>query len=246
MLVSGAPGVGKTALVDQLRPVITGADGWWVAGKFDQYRRDLEFDGVAQAFRALGRLLLAEPEDELTGVRTRLLASARAERRAGDCLTPEFAALLRVPPDAGDPLTAQARVQRNVVQILRAVASRRRPVVVFVDDLQWAGRTPLGVVDLLLSEDPVEGLLLVGAYREDDVDATHPLAGLLSRWREQAGVRLPAAGQSARAGPGRPGRGDAAHGSGRGRAWPGCSARTPPATPTRPWSCSTRCAVPGC
>jgi signal transduction histidine kinase len=62
-------------------------------------------------------------------------------------------------------------------------------VVVFVDDLQWAGRTPLGVVDLLLSEDPVEGLLLVGAYREDDVDATHPLAALLSRWRDQTGLR---------------------------------------------------------
>ena len=65
VLVAGAPGVGKTALVDQLRPVVTGGDGWFVAGKFDAYRRDLEFDAGYQAFRALGRLLLAEPEDEL-------------------------------------------------------------------------------------------------------------------------------------------------------------------------------------
>ena len=62
-------------------------------------------------------------------------------------------------------------------------------MVVFVDDLQWAGRTPLGFVDLLLSEEPVEGLLLVAAYREDDVDAAHPLAALLSRWRDQAAMR---------------------------------------------------------
>ena len=60
--------------------------------------------------------------------------------------------------------------------------------MVFVDDLQWAGRTPLGFVDLVLSEEPVEGLLLVGAYREEDVDAAHPLAALLSRWRDQPGV----------------------------------------------------------
>ena len=73
--------------------------------------------------------------------------------------------------------------------MLRAVASRKRPVVVFVDDLQWAGRTPLGFVDLVLSEEPVEGLLLVGAYRDGDVDAAHPLAAPLSRWRDQAGVR---------------------------------------------------------
>jgi hypothetical protein len=61
-------------------------------------------------------------------------------------------------------------------------------VVFFVDDLQWAGRTPLGFVDLVLTEEPTDGLLLVGAYREDDVDAAHPLATLLSRWREQAGL----------------------------------------------------------
>jgi AAA ATPase domain len=60
VLIGGTAGVGKTALVDQLRPVVTGREGWFVAGKFDQFRRDLEFDGVHQAFRALGRLLLAE------------------------------------------------------------------------------------------------------------------------------------------------------------------------------------------
>ena len=104
-------------------------------------------------------------------------------------MVPEFAALLAVPPDPGDPLTAQVRAQRAGVQVLRAVASRKRPVVMFLDDLQWAGRTPLGFVDLVLSEEPIEGLLLVGAYREDDVDAAHPLAAPLSRWRDQAGVR---------------------------------------------------------
>jgi predicted ATPase len=61
VLVGGAPGVGKTALADQLRPVVTGRDGWFVAGKFDQYRRDLEFDALNQAFRALGRLTGPEP-----------------------------------------------------------------------------------------------------------------------------------------------------------------------------------------
>jgi predicted ATPase len=62
-------------------------------------------------------------------------------------------------------------------------------VVLFLDDLQWAGRTSLGFVDLVLSYEPVEGLLLVGAYREDDVDPSHPMAALLPRWRGEAGVR---------------------------------------------------------
>ncbi|MFD1531024.1 ATP-binding protein [Pseudonocardia aurantiaca] len=189
VLVSGAPGVGKTALVDELRPVVTGSDGWLVAGKFDPYRRDLEFDAVNQAFRALGRLLLAEPENELAQVRERILRAVGPNAGLLTATVPEFAALLAAPPDPGDPLTAQVRAQQVAVAVLRAVAPRKRPVVVFVDDLQWAGRTQLGFVDLVLSEEPIDGLLLVGAYREDDVDAAHALAAPLSRWREQATVQ---------------------------------------------------------
>ncbi|WP_432991970.1 AAA family ATPase [Dactylosporangium sp. CA-233914] len=189
VLVSGAPGVGKTALVDQLRPVVTGGDGWFVAGKFDQYRRDLEFDGVYQAFRALGRLLLAEPEGDLDKVRERILEVLGANAGHVSAVLPEFAALLAVPPEEGDPLTAQVRAQRTAADVLHAVVSRERPVVMFVDDLQWAGRTPLGFVDLVLGEEQIDGLLLVGAYREDDVDAAQSLAGPLSRWRQQPGVR---------------------------------------------------------
>ncbi|WP_432978910.1 AAA family ATPase [Dactylosporangium sp. CA-233914] len=189
VLVAGAPGVGKTALVDELRPVVTGSDGWFVTGKFDQYRRDLDFDGGYQAFRALGRLLLAEPEDELTKVRERILEAVGPNAGLLTAVVPEFAALLAVPPDPGDPLTAQVRAPRVGVDALRAVASRKRPVALFVDDLQWAGRAALGFVDLVLGEEQIDGLLLVGAYREEDVDAAHPLAAPLSRWRELAEVR---------------------------------------------------------
>src|SRR6266511_3083581 len=189
VLVSGAPGVGKTVLVDELRPVVTGTDGWFVAGKFDQYRRDLEFDAVHQAFRALGRLLLAEPENALAKVRARILEAVGANAGLLSATVPEFGALLAVPPDAGDPLTARVRTQRMATAVLRAVASWNRPVVLFVDDLQWAGGTPLGFVDLVLSEEPVDGLLLVGAYRDGGVNAAHPLAAPLSRWCKQAGVQ---------------------------------------------------------
>jgi signal transduction histidine kinase len=188
VLVSGAPGVGKTALVHDLRPVVTGADGWFVAGKFDQYRRDLEFDAGHQAFRALGRLLLAEPEDELANLRDRILGAVAPNAGLLSSVLPEFAALLAVPPESGDPLSAQARFERAAAAVLRAVASRRRPLVLFLDDLQWAGRTPLGFIDIVLSEAPVEGLLIVGAYREGDLHEEHLAAAPLSRWRDQSGV----------------------------------------------------------
>ncbi|OHV35275.1 MULTISPECIES: diguanylate cyclase [Pseudofrankia] len=205
LLVCGAPGVGKTSLANELRPIVAGSDGWFVSGKFDQYRRDQDYDGVRQAFRALGRLLLAEPEDQVAVVRDRMLRALGPNAGLAVAVVPELAALLGVLPKLGDPMTAQARAVRTSLEILRAVASRKRPVVFFVDDLQWAGRTPLGLFDLVLGgEEQVEGVLLVAAYREGDVDAAHPLAPMIARWRRQpAGPRqlrldnLPPEGQAA-------------------------------------------------
>ena len=189
VLISGAPGVGKTALAAEVRPVVASSGGWFVAGKFDQHRRDLEFDAAHQALRALGRVLLAEPERDLAPLRAQILATVGSNAGLLTALVPEFAALLAVAPAAGDPLTAQARAAQSALAVLRAVASPQRPVVVFVDDLQWAGRAPLGFVDQVLSDEPIEGLLLVGSYRDGDIDAAHPLAALLSRWSDQPGVR---------------------------------------------------------
>ena len=101
MLISGAPGVGKTALAGELRTVVASGGGWLVTGKFDQYRRDLEFDATHQAFRALGRLLLAEPDDELAKVRERVLAAVGPNAGLLAAAVPEFAALLAVPPEPG-------------------------------------------------------------------------------------------------------------------------------------------------
>jgi signal transduction histidine kinase len=202
VLVAGPPGVGKTALADELRSTVTRVDGWFVAGKFDQYRRDLEFNAVYQAFRALGRLLLAEPEDGLAEVRERILRAVGVNAGLLTATSPEMAALLAVPPDPGDPLTAQVRAQRAGVEVLRAVASRKRPVVMFVDDLQWAGHTALGFVDMVLTDEQIEGVLLVGAHRDVDGDRAHPMTAMLSRWRLQAGLRelhlqnLPASGSA--------------------------------------------------
>ena len=150
-----------------MRPLVTDNDGWFVAGKFDQYRRDLEFGGIFQASRALGRLLLAEPEEELVGLRERMLTALdrmrvwpprRARvRRCSACLR---RSAIRSPlSSAPSTLLCQrcARWPRRNVRWL-----------VFVDDLQWAGPTSIGVIDMVFREQ-VEGLLLVTAYRDNAI-----------------------------------------------------------------------------
>jgi diguanylate cyclase (GGDEF)-like protein len=186
LLVSGAPGVGKTTLLNELRPMITACGGWFVTGKFDQYQHEAH-SATVQALRSLGRILLAEPQAELAAHRQRILGTLGVNAGLRVNLLPEFALLLGELPEVsvGDPAQAQARVIQSAVDLLRGVASSRHPVVMRLDDLQWAPSVSLKFIDAVLTAaTPVEGLLLVGAYRADEVHAGHPLAAMLARWRQ--------------------------------------------------------------
>ncbi|MEX5634784.1 diguanylate cyclase [Parafrankia sp. FMc2] len=191
VLVSGPPGVGKTSLVDELRLITAGHDGWFVTGKFDQYRRDQAHDGLRQALRALGRLLLAEPEDRLGELRGRLRRVLGANAGLAAAAVPELALVLDVPPEPGDLMSARARATHAAVEGLRAVASPKRPVVCFVDDIQWAARTPLEPLDQIFTgAAEIDGLLLVSAFRNGVLDPATPLAEVLGRWlRDPAAPR---------------------------------------------------------
>ena len=206
VLVTGAPGVGKSALIAQLRPLVTAREGLFVAAQFDQYRYDDGAGPVMRMVDGVARLLLAEPEAVLDQrrrqIRERLGANVRWLAAAAP---PDLATLLDQGGDGGpdkaadpadpadDPAYAPERFRQALINVLGAVASAERPLVVVLDDLQWASRSSLNFVDAILAGTGLHGLLLVGAYREDAVDAAHPLTAMLTRW-ERLGVaphRLP-------------------------------------------------------
>ncbi|WP_436536723.1 sensor histidine kinase [Actinoplanes sp. HUAS TT8] len=184
VLVSGPAGIGKSALVQTLRPLIGAYGGWFVAGKYEQFRTGTDSGGIARMIRALGRLLLAEPEQELAEDRKRILAALGPNAAVLSGIIPEMAALMGfdAPPFPGDPLTAPTRLSTTLTSLMRAVAERRR-LVVLVDDLQWASASSLRILDGMLTDGPMPGLLVVIAYRDEQVDAEHPLAPLVARWQ---------------------------------------------------------------
>jgi PAS domain S-box-containing protein len=184
VLISGAPSVGKTALVDELRPIVTAAGGWFVVGRFDRYRRDTETDGVRLAVHALGRLMLAEPEESLAALRTGILDTLGANAGLLGAIQPEIGRMLGITPMVLTPnlVNVKGRLIQIGIDLMRVVASPARPVVMVLEDLQWATDTPLGFLDATLTDGTPDGLLLVGTYRDTDVEPASPLSALLPRW----------------------------------------------------------------
>jgi diguanylate cyclase (GGDEF)-like protein len=189
-LITGPPGVGKTALVNALLPAIAAAGGRFVSGKFDQFRHDLGGDAVREALDLLGSQLLTEPDDVVAGLRDRLREALGPNSGLTAMMMPPFRALLDVPPEEpGDvePQALFARLRSAVLAVLRTVSSGSSPVVFFLDDLQWAAGAAFRFLDDVLDQTDLPGLLVLGAYREEEVDETHPLAAIRSRLRREHG-----------------------------------------------------------
>jgi diguanylate cyclase (GGDEF)-like protein len=182
ILVSGAPGVGKTALIEELRPIVTARRGWFVSGKVDQFRHDTAAGPFTQAFRGLGRMLLAEPPAEIALHRTRILAALGDNAGMAAAFAPEFPALLGPQPamPPADLGRARARGVAFGLSLLRAIASPARPVALVLDDLQWADPITIELFEAFLVN-RIPGLFLVGAYRAAELGAEHPLAQLIAR-----------------------------------------------------------------
>ncbi|BFU42632.1 AAA family ATPase [Krasilnikovia sp. MM14-A1004] len=191
VLIAGPPGIGKSTLVAGLRPAITARGGWFVTGKYDQFRTGTGSGGIRRAVAAVAGLLLAEPEPEMATDRDRLTAALGPYAAAITTAVPEMTPLLGSADGSmsDDPGTASGRISTALVALLRTVAGRR-PVVMAIDDLQWASGSSLRVLDAVISAGPIPGLLVVATYRDREVDDGHPLTPLAARW-EREGLTTP-------------------------------------------------------
>jgi len=183
LFVAGYSGVGKTVLIHEIHRPVTLARGLFISGKFEQFRHDRPFLGPVQALRQLCQLLLAEPEAQVAEWRARILAGVGPDAGALLEVVPELQSLLgpQAPVPALGPHEAQVRLRTLLVALVRQVAAPAHPLVLFLDDLQWADQPSLDFIGALLEEPDLVGMLLIGAFRDNEVDQAHPLLRLLGR-----------------------------------------------------------------
>ena len=189
VLISGYSGVGKSSVVNELHKVLVAPRGLFAAGKFDQYKREVPYATLAQAFQMLVRQILVKSQAELDYWRDTLLEALGPNGQLIVNLVPEVEFIIgkQAPVPELEPQEARGRFQWVLGRFLGAFARRQHPLALFLDDLQWLDTATLELLERLVTDRDLRHLLLIGAYRDNEVDSSHPLKRTLAAIRD-AGV----------------------------------------------------------
>jgi predicted ATPase/signal transduction histidine kinase len=191
VLVSGYSGIGKSSLVNEIHKSIVQRRGYFISGKFDQFGRDIPYASLIQALRALIQQLLAESDERLTTWKTKLQAALGENGQVIVDVIPEVELIIgpqSVVPTLGGT-EAQIRFNSVMSAFIRVFAQPSHPLVLFLDDLQWADSASLKFISALMTDANSGYLLLLGAYRDNEVTAAHPLMQMVEQLQGKATIQ---------------------------------------------------------
>jgi serine/threonine protein kinase len=186
VLVSGYSGIGKSSVVNELHKVLVPPRGLFASGKFDLHKRHIPYSTLGQALQSLTRRLLPKKEAELATWREAMRDALGRNGRLMVDLVPELKLIIGEQPPVPElpPQDAQRRFQFVLRRFMGVFARQEHPLALFLDDLQWLDSATLDVLETLLTQGDVHHLLIVGAYRDNEVDTTHPLTRKVENLRK--------------------------------------------------------------
>ncbi len=191
VLVSGYSGIGKTSLVSEIHKSIVRQQGYFIAGKFDQFKRDIPYAAITQAFESLMQQLLTTSSNELANWKEKLLSKLGNNGGIIIDVVPSVELIIGSQPAVPElgPTESQNRFNRLFKEFLNVFARVEHPLVLFMDDLQWADLASLRLIQELITDRDSRCFLLIGAYRDNEVNSTHPLVQIVEKI-QQTGVHV--------------------------------------------------------
>lgn len=186
LLVAGFSGIGKTAIINEVHKPIVRQRGYFIRGKYDQFQRSVPFSAVVQALKDLIGQLLTESKQQVEDWKTSILAAVGDNGQVIIDVIPEVELLIGPQPPVAElePSAAQNRFNWIFQKFIQVFPSAAHPLVLFLDDLQWADAASLGLIQSLMSKTETRHLLLIGAYRDNEVSPVHPLMLTLEEIRK--------------------------------------------------------------
>jgi PAS domain S-box-containing protein len=190
MLVTGYSGIGKTTLVQEIYKPITEKRGYFISGKFDQFQRNIPYSAVVSALTNLVKQLLSESESQLNQWRTQLLTALGVNVQVIIDIIPEVELIIGKQLALLELGATAAQNRFNIVfkTFIRVFCSFKHPLVIFLDDLQWADSASLKLIELIMMDGDIDYLFLIGSYRDNEIDSAHPLTITLEKLRREGRI----------------------------------------------------------
>lgn len=181
VLVSGYSGIGKSSLVQEVYKPISRQRGYFIAGKFDQFKRSIPYSALIQVFQDLIRQLLTESPEQLQAWKAKILEAVGVSGQTIIEVIPEVELIIGPQPTIPSlsPTESQNRFNRVFQQLVSVFAQTQHLLTIFLDDLQWVDLASLKLMSILISDPDIPCLLIIGAYRDNEVSTTHPLVPMI-------------------------------------------------------------------
>lgn len=179
ILVSGAAGTGKTSLINEIHIPVIKKNGYFISSKFEQLKlaREIPYSAIIQAFRSLIRHLLAEHEDEIRNWKKRILDALTPNAQLLIDVIPELELIIGKQENVSEVGRAEAQNRYNLYfqKFVRVFSNDKHPLVLFIDDLQWADYDSLNLIKVLITDSATRYLFIIGVYRDNEVNESHIL-----------------------------------------------------------------------
>jgi len=189
LLVAGYSGTGKTALVNEINRPITRDRGYFIGGKFDQLHRTVPYSAFIQALNHLCQLLLSEDQDVLAKWKSNIMQAVGELGKILTDILPQLEFIIGRQPNIPEVGGEEAEKRFNYIfqRFFQVISSKEHPIVVFIDDLQWADFASLNLLKVLMDDKQNQYLLLIGAYRDNEVSLSHPLIATIEEIQQEHG-----------------------------------------------------------
>ena len=187
MLITGYSGIGKSALVKEIHKNLTKTNGFFISGKFDQFQRNVPYSAIVSAFSDLIRQLLTESTEQFQGWKEKILSVLGNNSQLIIDIIPEIEMIIGPQPPVPElgPTESQNRFNLVLQNFIRIFAQPEHPLVMFLDDLQWADSATLKLLELMMTNEELRFLFLIGAYRDNEISPTHPLSLTLEKLQKE-------------------------------------------------------------
>ncbi|MBD2455301.1 AAA family ATPase [Nostoc sp. FACHB-87] len=190
ILVGGFSGIGKTSIVNEVHKPIVRQRGYFISGKFDQFQRNIPYAAIVTAFRQLVQQLLTESEIQFQKWQDKLQTALGNQGQIIIEVIPEIELIIGKQPPVPilGPIETQMRFNSLFQRFIGIFGAFEHPLVIFLDDLQWADIGTLKLIELMMTDANIQNLLIIGAYRDNEVDAAHPFILLVEELKKQGQI----------------------------------------------------------